>query len=187
MVYQQHTVYQQHCTSSGKRCALLVLIYSTTLTEIRWVYCQLLVCREYPFSSRLVIEWEAAGNISKCKLTFNYTKISFRDHFSFQADSDLLKHFPFYVDSSFPKFWGQLEMNPTQSWILISFLLFLPNTVFWWHSCLQNHVHFWDVPKSWHTCWQSQNADIFQYLYHKIIFVRVLPTREESWAQNARK
>lgn len=104
MVYQQHTVYQQHCTSSGKRCALLVLIYSTTLTEIRRVYCQLLVCREYPFSSRLVIEWEAAGNISKCKLTFNYTKISFRDHFSFQADSDLLKHFPFYVDSSFPKF-----------------------------------------------------------------------------------
>jgi hypothetical protein len=61
--------------------------------------------REYPLSSHLVTEGEAAGNISKCKLTFNYTKISFRHHFSCQADFDLLKHFPFYVDSSyFPQF-----------------------------------------------------------------------------------
>lgn len=101
-----HTVYQQHCTASGKRCARLLLISSATLTESRWVCCQLLVCRHCPLSSCLVTEWEAAGNISKCTLTFNYTKISFRDHFPCQPVSDLLKHFPFYVDSFyFPQFW----------------------------------------------------------------------------------
>lgn len=97
-----HKVYQQHCTSLGEGCALLQLISDATLTEIRWVRwicCRFLVCRHCPLSSHSVTEWEAAGNISKCKPTFNYTKISFRDHFSWQPDSDILKHFPFYVDS----------------------------------------------------------------------------------------
>lgn len=68
--------------------------------------------REYSLSFHLVIEWEAAGNISKCKLTFNYTKISFRDHFSCQADSDLLECFPFFVGSQFSSsYWEQLEMS----------------------------------------------------------------------------
>lgn len=72
--------------------------------------------REYSLSSHLVIEWEAAGNISKCKLTFNYTKISFRDHFSCQADSDPLEYVFLFVDSWFSSsYWEQLEMLDLQS------------------------------------------------------------------------
>lgn len=91
-----HAVNQQHRTVLGKWCAFLLLDLSCNLDrDRRRLLSGLGILRKYPLSSHLVIEWEAAGNISKCKLTFNYTKISFRDHFSCQADSHLLKHFPF--------------------------------------------------------------------------------------------
>lgn len=61
--------------------------------------CQFWVCIDNISSSHLMIEWDAAGNISKCKLTFNYTEISFHDHFSCQANSDRLEQFSIFVDS----------------------------------------------------------------------------------------
>ena len=55
--------------------------------------------RDYSLSSHLVLEWEAAGSISKCKMTFNYTKIPFHNPLFCQANSDIFERFSFFVDS----------------------------------------------------------------------------------------
>lgn len=56
-------------------------------------------------SSHLVIECEAAGNISKCKLTVNYTKIPFHNPLFGQAKFDIFERFsPFLLNPSFLAF-----------------------------------------------------------------------------------
>lgn len=72
-------IYWLRGTAMGKGSALLLLIYALGFMKKQAELQEVLgLHREYPRSSHLMIEWEAAGNISKCKLTFNYTKISFR-------------------------------------------------------------------------------------------------------------
>lgn len=129
--------------------------------------------REYSFSSHLVIEWEAAGNISKCKLTFNYTEISFRDLFSCQADSDLLVCFSFLLTPSFPALNENNRKCASNTRFIVLLLLPVPNKISRWQCHLQNDVSFWDISESLTSILTFSKCDYFpiptakiEYLYN---------------------
>lgn len=93
-------IYWQYCTALGKMMCSDPSNLQLTLHGEAKCGSQFWVSqRDYSCSSHLVIECEAAGNISKCKLTFNYTKIPFHNPLFGQANSDIFERFSFFVES----------------------------------------------------------------------------------------